>query len=109
MTFVKRVVVLGALVGPALAAGHEGGLDARGTIKEVRADEVVLSTTQGKDQAYVLGPDTKFRRGAAPARREDIRAGERAVVHARRDGDKLHATEIRLAPADAGSRKGTRP
>jgi hypothetical protein len=109
MKFVKRVVVIGALVAPALGAGHEGGLDARGTIKTIGADEVVLSTAQGKDQAYALGPDTKFRRGAAPARREDVRAGERAVVHARREGDKLHATEIRLAPAGAASKKGGKP
>lgn len=109
MTFVKSLVVIGALVGPALAAAHEGGLDARGTIKEIGADEVVLATAQGKDQTYALGPDTKYRRGTAPARREDVRAGERAVVHARREGDKLHATEIRLAPAGAPSKKGVEP
>lgn len=109
MTFVKRLVVIGALVGPALSAGHEGGLDARGTIKAIGADEVVLSTARGTDQAYALGPDTRFRRGTAPARREDVRAGERAVVHARRDGEKLHATEIRLAPEGAPSKKGVKP
>lgn len=109
MTLVKKAVIIGVLAGPVLAAGHEGGLDARGTIKQIGPDEIVLSTTQGKDQAYALGPDTKFRRGAAPARREDVHPGERAVVHARRDGEKLRATEIRLAPAGAGSKKGSKP
>lgn len=109
MTFVRKMLVIGALVAPVLAAGHGGGLDARGTIKEIGPNEVVLSTAQGKDQAYALGPDTKFVRGAAPARREDVRTGERAVVHARRDGEKLHATEIRLAPTGARSEKGSRP
>ena len=109
MAFMKKMVIIGALAGPALAAGHEGGLDARGTIKQIGPDEVVLSTAQGKEQAYALGPDTKFRRGTAPARREDVHPGERAVVHARRDGEKLRATEIRLAPSGAGSKSGSKP
>ncbi len=109
MRSMMAMVVLGALLAPALAGGHEAGLHARGTIKEITRDHVVLTMTEGMDQTYALGPDTKFVRREAPARREDVRAGERAVIHARRDGEKLQATEIRLAPSGEGSKKGSRP
>jgi len=109
MRSTMAMAVLGTLLAPALAGGHEAGLHARGTIKEIAPDHVVLTMTEGKDQTYALGPDTKFVRGEAPARREEVRAGERAVIHARRDGERLQATEIRLAPAGAGPKKGSRP
>ena len=103
------LALVGALFTPAFPRAHEAGLHARGTIKEITPHQVVVATKEGKDQTYALGADTKFFRGEAPALREDIRTGERAVVHARRDGEKLHATEIRLAPAGAGSKKGVKP
>lgn len=108
MRSMAAMAVLGALLAPALAGGHGAGFHARGTIKEIAADRVVLTATDGKDQAYAVGPDTKFVRGEALARREGVRAGERAVIHARRAGGELRALEIHLAPAGAGSRRGTR-
>ena len=109
MRSMMAMAVLGVLFAPALAGAHEAGLHARGTIREIGPDHVVLAMTDGKEQTYALGQDTKFVRGEAPARREEVRAGERAVIHARRDGEKLHATEIRLGPAGADAKKGTRP
>lgn len=95
--------LVAALLVPAHAGAHEAGLHARGTIKEITPHRVVVVTKDGKDQTYALGAETKFLRGEIPARREDVRAGERAVVHARRDGEALLAIEVRLAPARAGS------
>jgi hypothetical protein len=103
------LALVGALFTPASSRAHEAGLHARGTIEEITPHRVVVATKDGKDQTYALDADTKFLRGEAPARREDVRAGERAVVHARRDGGELHATEVRLAPARAGSKEGAKP
>lgn len=103
------LALVGALFTPAFPRAHEAGLHARGTIKEITPQQVVVATKDGMDLTYALGADTKFIRGEAPARSEDVRTGERAVVHARREGVKLHATEIRLAPAGAGSKKGAKP
>jgi len=93
---------------PAVALGHGSGVHTRGTIKEVTPDHVIL-TAKGADQAFALGADTSIVRGEGPVRIEDVRVGERAVVHARREGGKLRATEIRLAPAGTTSKKEKKP
>ena len=104
-----RSLALAAILAAPPALGHEGGVDARGTIREIGPEKVVLRTAQGQDRTFTLAPDTRFRRGTASVRREEVRAGERAVVHGRRVGEKLQATEVRLAPAraPAGPRGGS--
>lgn len=101
------LVVALAFAIPVVALAHESGLHGRGTIKEITPHHVVLAAKDG-EQTYALGPDTKLVRGERAVRPDEVRVGERAVVHARRDGEKLHATEIRLAPAGAGSKGGSR-
>ena len=54
-------------------------------------------------RAFAIGPETSVVRGTQKVRVEDVRAGERVVVHAERDGGKLRATELRLAPAAGAS------
>lgn len=89
---------------PAMALGHAGGHDARGTVKEIASDRIVLSV-DGKDEIFAVGGETRFERGTAIVRREDVRVGERAVVHARREGQGLHATKVKLAPSRASAGK----
>lgn len=98
-------LVLAATLGfPAFALGHGTGIHARGTVKEVGPDHVVLAG-KGTDQAFAVDADTRIVRGEGPVRIEDVRVGERAVVHARREGERLRATEIRLAPLGSPSHK----
>lgn len=49
--------------------------------------------------AFTVRADTRFRRGDLPARREEVHAGERVVVHGKTSGDHVEATEVRLAQA----------
>lgn len=101
------MVLIAALLAPAAGAAHEGGLDARGTVKEVTPERLVLATADG-EKTFSLGADTRFARGREPARREDVLVGDRAVVHARRDGERVHATNVRLAPSGSGAKEETR-
>lgn len=91
---------VGMLLLPAAALAHGGGHDARGTVKEVASDRIVLSVA-GEDEAFTIGEETRFERGAAIVGVEDVRVGERAVVHARREGQALRATVVKLAPTHA--------
>lgn len=102
------IVVLALLLLPAASAAHAGGHDARGTVKEITPDRIVVTTGEGKDETFALDEDTRFERGYVPTRREDVRVGERAVVHGRRDGKVVRATKVRLAPNGAGAGKGPR-
>lgn len=90
--------LLGFVLAPTAARAHESGLHVKGTVKHVAPDHLVLTALDGKDHRFAVTPDTKYLRGGAQAKPEDVKAGERAVVHARRDGDALTATEVRLAP-----------
>lgn len=86
-----------ALIGGAVRA-HEGGTHARGVVKEISAERIVL-TSEGKPLAFKLGPETRILRGSERVPPEAVRAGERAIVHARRNAGQLEATDVRLGPA----------
>lgn len=80
------------------AKAHEGGVDAKGTVKVVTAERITIETAQG-EKSFALTPGTSFARGGSPARREDLRAGERVVVHAREQNGRLEAILVRAGPA----------
>lgn len=80
------------------AEAHEGGMHAKGVVKAITAERLTVGTAQG-EKTFDLTPATSYVRGAAPARREDLRAGERVVVHARQKDGRLEATEVRAGPA----------
>lgn len=87
-----------ALLATAPVAAHEGGIDAKGVVKVVTAERITIETPKG-ERSFALTPETSYARGSAPARREDLRAGERVVVHARERGGRLEATAVRAGPA----------
>ena len=86
-----------ALLVASSAAAHEGGIDLRGSVKAVTPERLTVATAQG-DRSFALTPETSYARGSAPARRQDLRPGERVVVHARERGDRLEAVQVRAGP-----------
>lgn len=108
MKTMLSLAVAASLAAPVVALGHGSGVHARGTIKEITPDHVVL-TGNGADQVIAMGKDTAIVRGDRSVRIQDVRVGERAVVHARREGKALSATEIRLAPTDGAPSRGKTP
>ncbi len=97
-----RVVRLSLLVviawlAAARALAHEGGAHARGTVKEITADRLVLTTTSGGEVSVALVPGTQFVRGNRGISAADVHPGERAVIHASKHGERLEATEVMVA------------
>jgi hypothetical protein len=80
--------------GPALA--HEKGGNASGTVESIAADRIVVKTSDGHAVAFAVTKETRFLRGARPTRADDVRVGERVVVHGSRNGDGLSASEVKL-------------
>jgi hypothetical protein len=93
----KWVAVAGVLVAPVFALAHEGQKHTMGTVHEITADRIVVAMRDGKDAVFTLTPQTSFQRGDAPARRENVKVGERVVVHAKLAGDTQIATVVKLA------------
>jgi|SRR6266496_3392770 len=79
-TFLMVCVI--ALAAPGSAWAHGGGIHAKGTLKSVSADRIVLQTAEG-EKAFKVTPSTQFLNGSAPATATDLHPGDRAVVHAR--------------------------
>ncbi len=92
-------LVLAAALSTSSAQAHEGGTHARGTVKEITADRLVLATPEGTSVAFAVQPDTRILRGDHAIRASDVRAGERAVVHAMTRQGRLEATEVMVAAA----------
>ncbi len=90
-------VLLVVAVGWSPALAHEGGVHARGVVKEASRERIVLTTTGGELFTAAMGPATRILRGGQVVGAEEIHVGARAVVHARQVGERLEATEVKLA------------
>jgi hypothetical protein len=96
----KRTSRILALVVALLAASpsgaHEQGDRAMGVVESVTPDRIVIKAADGHSVAFTVTPDTRFFQGNEPARPEDVRAGQRAVVHGKREGERLQAERVKL-------------
>lgn len=93
-----RLAALAAVV--AMAAGtaaraHQGGVDVRGVVRAVAPDRVEVATAK-EVRAFAITPATEFVKGGAPARREDVRPGDRVVVHGRERAGRTEAVRVEI-------------
>jgi hypothetical protein len=90
-----------ALAAPAATFAHGGHDHVMGTVKAVdlKARTVDVETKDGKRVTVHLDDKTKYLRGTAAAKAEDVVAGLRVVIDAGAVDGKQLAKEIRLAPA----------
>jgi hypothetical protein len=82
-------------------AAHEQGGRAVGVVRDVSAERLVIETADGHRVGFAVSKDTRFFRGHAPARLEDVKPGDRAAVEGKRDGGTLSALRVKLGTANA--------
>ena len=70
-----------------------------GIVRDVSVQRLVIETPDGHRVAFSVTKDTRFTRGGAAARLEDVKPGERAAVHGERHGDTLDAVLVKLGAA----------
>jgi Domain of unknown function (DUF5666) len=102
----KRASKLLALVAAnvlaaAPAAAHERADRAMGVVESVTAERIVVKASDGHALSFTLTPQTRFLRGKKPSRAEDVRVGERAVVHGKKAGERIEAVEVKLGASGA--------
>jgi len=95
----RMVLALVAVLIAAPAGAHEKGDRAMGVVESLTAERIVIKAGDGHSVAFTVGPDTQFLLGDRPVRPEDVRLGQRAVVHGRRKGEALQAVRVKLGPA----------
>ena len=90
-----------------LAYAHNGMVHVMGTVSSITSDNIVVKTTDGKTQAVLFAPSTKYLKGEAPAARQDVHVGQHVVIHATKKGDQLVDAEIKVgATSGTGSMHG---
>jgi hypothetical protein len=94
-----RVALLSAVMLGGAARAHEGGTHARGVVREVAKDRLVLQVGEAKPVTFAIVPETKIDRSGKAVPWSDVQVGERAVVHARDAKGRLEATDVKLGAA----------
>ena len=83
-----------ALAGPLLA--HGGFTHVMGTVEAMDATHVEVKTKAGKVVSVKLSEATKFTKAGAAAAASDMQVGQRVSVEAKRKGEDLEASEVKL-------------
>lgn len=75
---------------------HNGMEHLMGTVKAVSANSITVQTVgkESKEITIALLPSTKFTKDGADTPRTDLKVGDRVVVHAKPNGDKLEAVTV---------------
>lgn len=98
------IITLLAALAAVPASAHEKGGRAIGIVASVAPERIVVKTSDGHEVPFTVTPETRFLRAGKPAHAEDVKVGERAVVHGTRAGESLKALEVKVGAA-AGATK----
>jgi len=74
-----------------------------GTVVEITDHSLSIKTADGSVKIVAFDAETKFLKGALPATAKDIQIGTRVVIHAHKNGDKLHAAEVKIGTNTAAA------
>jgi hypothetical protein len=101
----RTIAVLPLLIAFAtMALAHGNEEHVMGTINAIAEHSITVNTTTGKITEVAVTEKTTFRRGGQQIEPKDIKVGDRVVIHAKKNGDRLEATTVRLSKS--GQRTG---
>jgi len=95
------ITAISLLVFTALVLAHGNEQHVIGVVSAVTQDSITVETLKNEKVVVKLGPESKFQKGSAAATVNDVKAGERVVIHAVKDGDQLKAHTVRIGTAPA--------
>jgi endo-1,4-beta-D-glucanase Y len=73
---------------------HGGEKHVLGTVKTTSADSIAVATAKGT-VTVLINAQTKFIHDGQPSSAASLKVGERVVIHAKEDHEKLTATEVK--------------
>ena len=83
----------------AVAWAHGDEQHVMGTVSKIDGSSITVKAQDGSLQTVVVTSETKYEKAGVAARLEDVKVGARVVIHARKMGDMLHATAVRIGEA----------
>lgn len=88
------------LILPTIVLAHNNQQHVMGTVTKIDSASISVKTTTGDVKVIMLLPTTKFLKGTAAATAQDVKVGDRVVIHAKPQGEMLNATEVRIGAAN---------
>jgi len=67
-----------------------------GTVAKISSDSITVKTTANAMVTVSVASATEFTKGTSPAKIADLKVGDRVVIHADKDGDKLVAHTVQF-------------
>jgi hypothetical protein len=89
-----------------LALAHGNEQHVMGTITIISGDAITIQTIAKKNTIVYVNAKTKFTKAGAAATRDDLKVGDRVVVHASKEGDKLVAHTLALGVSKPAAQRG---
>lgn len=90
------IAVLSLLMISSLGFAHGDEVHVMGTITKVDASSISVKIADGTVKVVKILPATKFLKNNLPATLQELKVGDRVVIHAKPDGDTLNATEVKI-------------
>ena len=87
----------------AFVSAHGDEPHVRGTVVSATDTTLIVKTTAGASQTLAIDSSTKVLRGKTKGGLQDVKVGDRVVVHVMKHADRLMAEEIDL-PAIAAKK-----
>ena len=81
----------------ALLHAHGGMVHVMGTVTGISATSVTVETTDKKAVEVLLTETTAFLNGSKPSNKDELKVGDRVVIHAVKVKDSLQAHEIKFS------------
>jgi Domain of unknown function (DUF5666) len=107
MNNIQRIitrVLMVVVISSSMALAHGGEDHVLGVISKVEGNKVTVHTKAGKDVQVTLDKDTVITQGDSAAKAEDLKAGERVVIHAKKGSDgSLVAHTVKFSASGAES------
>jgi hypothetical protein len=96
MKRIVSVVFSLAIAMGALLSAHGGEPHIRGVVVSATDTVLVVKPTSGSNQTLAIDATTKVLRGRSKGSLQDVKVGDRVVVHVMKHADHLMAEEIDL-------------
>jgi Domain of unknown function (DUF5666) len=88
---------------PTIVLAHGDQQHVMGTVAKIDAGSISVKTTTGEVKVVTILPTTKFLKGTAAVTADEVKVGDRVVIHAKPEGNALNATEVKIGEASAHS------
>ena len=95
----KRIVTVSTVVllFTFLAFAHGNEEHVIGTVASISKTAIIVHTTKNENKEVAITDKTTFETQKGPAKAEDVKVGDRVVIHADKQGEKLVAHTVKFS------------